>query len=67
MKVQSDLKALGNNTIYIDKWVYAGDDEYPWWKYMKRPTPKYEEMRALKGKVPSAANIAFVTEYKFNR
>jgi putative ABC transport system permease protein len=62
MKVQSDLKSLGNNTIYIDKWVYAGGDDYPWWKYMKRPTPKYEEMRALKGKVPSAANIAFVTE-----
>ncbi|RYY19493.1 MAG: FtsX-like permease family protein [Chitinophagaceae bacterium] len=61
-KVQSDLKALGNNTIYIDKWVYDGGDEYPWWKYMKRPTPKYEEMRALKGKVPSAANVAFVTE-----
>ncbi|MHA4844318.1 ABC transporter permease [Flavitalea antarctica] len=61
-KVQSDLKSLGNNTIYIDKWVYAGGDDYPWWKYMKRPTPKYEEMRALKGKVPSAANVAFVTE-----
>jgi putative ABC transport system permease protein len=62
MKVQGDLKALGNNTIYIDKWVYVGGDEYPWWKYVKRPYPKYEEMRALKDKVPSAANIAFVTD-----
>ncbi|RYG31161.1 MAG: ABC transporter permease, partial [Chitinophagaceae bacterium] len=62
MKVQSDLKALGNNTIYIDKWVYAGDDDSPWWKYMKRPFPKYEEMRALKGKVPSASNVAYVLD-----
>ncbi|HTE24662.1 ABC transporter permease [Flavitalea sp.] len=62
MKVQSDLKALGNNTIYIDKWVYVGGDDYPWWKYVKRPYPKYEEMLALKDKVPSAANIAFVTD-----
>jgi len=62
MKVQTDLKALGNNTIYIDKWVYAGNDDSPWWKYMKRPYPKYEEMRALKQKVPSAANVAYVLD-----
>ena len=62
MKIQSDLKALGNNTIYIDKWVYAGNDDYPWWKYMKRPVPKYNEMRALKAKVTNASNIAYVTE-----
>jgi len=62
MKIQSDLKALGNNTIYIDKWVYAGNDEYPWWKYMKRPVPKYNEMRVLKAKVTNASNIAYVTD-----
>jgi putative ABC transport system permease protein len=63
MKVQSDLKAFGNNTIYIDKWVYAGNDDSPWWKYMKRPFPKYDEMRALKGKVPSAENVAYVLDF----
>ena len=62
MKIQSDLKALGNNTIYIDKWVYAGNDEYPWWKYMKRPVPKYNEMRVLKARVANASNIAYVTD-----
>ncbi len=61
-KVQSDIKTLGNNTIYIDKWVYSGGGDYPWWKYVKRPVPKYEEMKALKLKVPSAANIAYVIE-----
>lgn len=62
-KVQGDLKALGNNTIYIDKWVYAGNEDNPWWKYMKRPVPKYEEMMTLKQKVPAAANIAFVCDF----
>ncbi|MET0244476.1 MAG: ABC transporter permease [Flavitalea sp.] len=60
-KVQSDMKSLGSNVVYIDKWEYAGDDDSPWWKYMKRPVPKYEEMIALKKKVPSASHIAFVT------
>ena len=57
--VQKDIKALGTNTVYIDKWEYAGGgNDYPWWKYVKRPTPKYEEMVLLKQKVPSALNVA---------
>ena len=60
--VQKDIKSLGTNTVYIDKWEYSGGNEYPWWKYVKRPEPKQEEMKALKLKVPSAANIAFMIE-----
>src|SRR5450631_711265 len=47
--IQNDLKSLGSNTsIYIDKWEYRDDDNYPWWKFIKRPVPKYEEMKLLK-------------------
>lgn len=60
--IQKDIKSLGSNTVYIDKWEYSGGAEYPWWKYVKRPEPKQEEMKALKLKVPSAANIAFEIE-----
>lgn len=57
--VQKDIKALGTNTVYIDKWEYAGGgNDYPWWKYVKRPSPKHEEMVLLKQKVPSALNVA---------
>jgi len=58
--VQQDIKALGSNTIYIDKWDYsAGGNDYPWWKYVNRPTPKYEEVELLKQKVPAIGYIAF--------
>lgn len=58
--VQQDIKALGSNTVYIDKWEYAeGGSNYPWWKYVKRPEPKYEEMLLLKKKVRAAENVAF--------
>ncbi len=60
--VQKDIKALGSNTVYIDKWEYAdGGNDYPWWKFVKRPFPKIEEMRLLKEKVPAAANVAMNT------
>jgi putative ABC transport system permease protein len=60
--IQKDIKSLGSNTVYIDKWEYSGGNDYPWWKYVKRPEPREEEMEALKLKVPSAANIAFAIE-----
>jgi putative ABC transport system permease protein len=62
MAVNRDLKALGTKTIYIDKWQYTAGPDYPWWKYVKRPTPKYEELRLLKLKVPDAAHISFEME-----
>ncbi|HUR11594.1 MAG TPA: ABC transporter permease [Flavitalea sp.] len=64
--IQKDIKALGSNTVYIDKWEYGGGGEYPWWKYMKRPEPKYEEMKVLKLKVPAASNVAFALQGQGN-
>ncbi len=49
-QVQKDIQALGTNTVYIDKWVYAGGPDYPWWRYVKRPSPSYDEMLILKQK-----------------
>jgi putative ABC transport system permease protein len=64
--VNNDLKALGNKTIYIDKWQYGGGSDNPWWKYVKRPFPKYEEAKLLRLKVPDAARISFGTETSAN-
>ena len=60
--IQKDIKSLGTNTVYIDKWVYSGGDEYPWWKYVNRPTPKFSEVRQLREKVAVASHVAFSTE-----
>ncbi|BDQ11065.1 ABC transporter permease [Sediminibacterium sp. TEGAF015] len=65
-KVQNDLKTLGSNTIYIDKWNYGGGPDYPWWKYMKRPNVKIEELEALKQKSELAAFAAFFVSRNVN-
>jgi putative ABC transport system permease protein len=57
-KVQNDIKSFGNNTIYVDKWNYGGGNDYPWWKYMKRPPMRVEEMKFIKTKSQLAANAA---------
>ncbi len=58
-KVQSDLKSLGSNTVYIDKWDYGGGADYPWWKFIKRPFPKYREMEAIKQRASLADYVCF--------
>jgi putative ABC transport system permease protein len=59
LAVKDDLKSLGNKSIYIDKWLWSGGENYPWWKYVKRPTPKYEEMLLLKEKLPNTTRICY--------
>ena len=58
-KIKSDLSSLGNNSVYIDKWDYSGGPEYPWWKFVKRPSMKMEEMEFVKKKSTLASNMAF--------
>jgi len=65
-KVQNDIKSFGNNTIYVDKWNYGGGNDYPWWKYMKRPPMKIEEMRFIKTKSQMAANAAIFVSNTVN-
>jgi len=64
--VQNDIKALGSNTIYIDKWDYSGGPDYPWWKYVNRPAPKFEEMKELKARSSVIKNICFTLNGQAN-
>jgi putative ABC transport system permease protein len=60
--VQNDINSLGSNSVFIDKWEYRNDNNYPWWRYYKRPTPKYEELKQLKDRVPIIENATFMTK-----
>ncbi|MCB0715833.1 MAG: ABC transporter permease [Chitinophagaceae bacterium] len=59
--IQNELKSLGTNTLYLDKWDYTagGGPDYPWWKYVNRPVPKYAEVKFIKERTPDARYVAF--------
>ena len=57
--IQDGIKSLGNNTIYIDKWDYQGGADYPWWKFVNRPSPKLNEIKLIKSKINADINIVF--------
>lgn len=59
--IKDEINSLGSNTIYIDKWDYSqgGTGDYPWWKYIKRPDPKFNEIRLIRANTDAIAHIAF--------
>ncbi len=57
--IQDGVKSLGSNTVYIDKWDYSGGSDYPWWKYVNRPSPKLIETKLIREKVNADINIVF--------
>lgn len=64
--IQNQIKSLGTNTIYIDKWQYSGGPDYPWWKFVNRPQPKFEEVNFIKQRSQLASNVAFVINDNVN-
>ena len=66
--IQNEVKSLGTNTIYVDKWDYSagGGPDYPWWKYVNRPMPKYEDLKQIKERTPSAKYVAFKIDVQDN-
>lgn len=46
--IQDEVKGLGTNTIYIDKWDYSGGPDRPFWKLRARPSMKIEEADQIK-------------------
>ena len=61
--VESGLNSFGSNTVYIQEFPFAPEEgeEYKWWEFRTRPTPKYEEYLFLRNNSKHAGAVAFVT------
>lgn len=45
--IQQSISTLGDNVVFIDKWPWTFQPDYPHWKYEKRPLPSYEDFRHI--------------------
>ncbi len=59
--VRGSFEKLGNDVIYINRYAWASGPN-DWWKYIKRPTPNYEDFKVVKTKVTNANLVAYATE-----
>jgi len=58
--IQNEIKSLGSNTIYIDKWDYSGGPDKPMWKFRARPVMRYEDVELIKQRSQLADNVTYL-------
>jgi putative ABC transport system permease protein len=66
--IRNSLDSMGSNMVYIQKWPWMppeGESEYPWWRYLNRPAPEYEETEEILKRANTVENAAFL--YGFSR
>ena len=61
--IKSSLTFLGNNVVRVDRFPFAsGPQNYPWWKYFRRPPGTYAEYAFLKERLKSAESVTIFAE-----
>lgn len=58
--INSEIDSFGKGVIYVGKWPWVFSNNFPWWKYMNRPTMKYNEYKYLTDNVKSAQAISIL-------
>src|ERR1700749_2265298 len=57
--LQKSVNKLGSNSVYVEKWPWVSDGEYPWWKYMQRPVSKLRDFYELQRRSQTAQAISY--------
>ncbi|MGE0078626.1 MAG: ABC transporter permease [Bacteroidales bacterium] len=57
--VRDSLQSLGDNVVYVQKWPWGGNEEYPWWKYMNRPQPTIDDLEEIRRRSNLAESACF--------
>jgi putative ABC transport system permease protein len=59
--IRSEIDSFaGTGVLYVGKWPWEMQSNYPWWKYLNRPEMKYAEFQFLKDNLQSAKAIAII-------
>ena len=58
--LRKSVQSLGDDVVFIDKWPWTFEGNYPWWKYMNRPLPEYKELDDIIQKCNGAQAAAFL-------
>lgn len=58
--ISSEIDSFGKGVIYVGKWPWVFSNNFPWWKYMNRPSMKYSEYKYLVDNVKNAQAISIL-------
>ena len=60
--IQNEVKSLGSNTIYIDKWDYSGGPNQPMWKIRARPVMKSDEAEHIRERSSLTGEVTYLMQ-----
>ncbi|MCX8079610.1 MAG: ABC transporter permease [Bacteroidia bacterium] len=58
--IRKSIRSLGSDVIYVQKWPWIFGGEYPWWKYIARPYPTFEEYQFIEKKANTIREAGFI-------
>lgn len=56
--VRTSMSFIGEGVIYVEKWPWIFEGNYPWWRYFKRPDPNLREFRALEKRLTHQQGVS---------
>ncbi|RAI97867.1 putative ABC transport system permease protein [Chitinophaga skermanii] len=65
--IRNQLASLGTNVIFIQKWPWDGGPDFPWWKFVNRPEPRYQELKMVEDRAKTVEHAAFLSQVNNRR
>ncbi|MDI9355500.1 MAG: ABC transporter permease [Chitinophagaceae bacterium] len=59
--VKESFNFIGSDNLYVEKWPWGFSGNYPWWKYINRPQPTYEEYKFLESNLDFCKAITIIS------
>ena len=56
---KKSLSEIGSNVLFVQKWPWQMGGEYAWWKYMKRPQPKLDDLKEIQARSNASERSAY--------
>lgn len=63
INVKQSVQKLGDNVVYVQKWPWSFEENYPWWKYWNRPSPRSFELKILQEKIKTMEAAAITMNF----
>lgn len=46
--IRESIESMGSDVVFVEKWPWEFSSDYPWWEYVNRKVPEFEEYEFIK-------------------
>lgn len=58
--IQDSISTFGSDILYVQKWPWIWSEDYPWWKFVNRPSVKKAELNQIHERMQTAEAVAMI-------